>query len=208
MDDRLFARTVSELTTRDPDLAALVAAHGIPPLWLRPPGFASLVLFILEQQVSLASAAAAYRKVLDRVGTMAPEELLATTPEELRLDGVSRQKDRYLRALAAAVTTGELDLPGLDALPDDEVRRALIALPGVGRWTADVYLLACLGRPDLWPVGDRASRWLRPRRWVSTTCPTRLGWSSWVSGGDRTGPPRRGCCGTATSSVAAAPRHP
>ena len=156
MDDRLFARSVSELTAHDPDLAALVAEHGIPPLWLRPPGFASLVLFILEQQVSLASAAAAYRKVLERVGTMAPEPLLATTPDELRLDGVSRQKDRYLRALAAAVVTGELDLPGLDALTDDEVRRALIALPGIGRWTADVYLLACLGRADLWPVGDRA----------------------------------------------------
>jgi len=156
VDDRLFARTVAELAAHDDDLAALVAAHGIPPLWLRPPGFASLVLFILEQQVSLASAAAAYRKVLERVGTMAPEALLETTPDDLRVDGVSRQKDRYLRALAAAVMTGELDLPGLDDLSDDEVRRALIALPGIGRWTADVYLLACLGRPDLWPIGDRA----------------------------------------------------
>lgn len=156
MDDRLFARTVAELTRDDGDLAALVDEHGIPPLWLRPPGFPSLVLFILEQQVSLASAAAAYRKVLDRLGAMAPEALLATTPEELRVDGVSRQKDRYLRALASAVLAGELDLPGLEALGDDEVRRALTALPGIGRWTADVYLLACLGRPDLWPVGDRA----------------------------------------------------
>lgn len=156
MDDRLFARTVAELTRDDGDLAALVDEHGIPPLWLRPPGFPSLVLFILEQQVSLASAAAAYRKVLDRLGAMAPEALLATTPEELRVDGVSRQKDRYLRALASAVLAGELDLPGLEALGDDDVRRALTALPGIGRWTADVYLLACLGRPDLWPVGDRA----------------------------------------------------
>lgn len=156
MDDRLFARTFAELTRDDGDLAALVDEHGIPPLWLRPPGFPSLVLFILEQQVSLASAAAAYRKVLDRLGAMAPEALLATTPEELRVDGVSRQKDRYLRALASAVLAGELDLPGLEALGDDDVRRALTALPGIGRWTADVYLLACLGRPDLWPVGDRA----------------------------------------------------
>lgn len=156
MDDRLFARTVAELTRDDGDLAALVDEQGIPPLWLRPPGFPSLVLFILEQQVSLASAAAAYRKVLERLGAMAPEALLATTPEELRVDGVSRQKDRYLRALASAVLAGELDLPGLEALGDDDVRRALTALPGIGRWTADVYLLACLGRPDLWPVGDRA----------------------------------------------------
>ena len=156
MDDRRFARTVAELTAHDRNLAALVAAHGIPPLWLRPPGFASLVLFILEQQVSLASAAAAYGKVLDRLGAMEPQALVATTPEELRADGVSRQKDRYLRSLASAVVAGELDLAALDALPDDEVRRALTALPGIGRWTADVYLLACLGRPDLWPVGDRA----------------------------------------------------
>ena len=156
MDDRLFARAVAELTRDDVDLAALVDEHGIPPLWLRPAGFPSLVLFILEQQVSLASAAAAYRKVLDRLGAMTPEALLASTPEELRVDGVSRQKDRYLRALASAVLAGELDLPGLEALGDDDVRRALTALPGIGRWTADVYLLACLGRPDLWPVGDRA----------------------------------------------------
>ena len=115
------------------------------------------MLFILEQQVSLASAAAAYRKVLERIGTMAPEPLLATTPEELRVDGVSRQKDRYLRALAAGGRDRRAR-PARRSMPstDDEVRRALIALPGIGRWTADVYLLACLGRPDLWPVGDRA----------------------------------------------------
>ena len=156
MDDELFARSVAELTATDPRLARLVAAHGTPALWLRPAGFASLVLFILEQQVSLASAAAANRKVLDRLGTMTPTQLLASTPEQLRQDGVSRQKDRYLRALAAAVESGALELDHLAALPDEDVRAALTAVPGIGRWTADVYLLACLGRPDLWPVGDRA----------------------------------------------------
>ncbi len=144
------------LAAADAQLAAQVAAHGIPDLWLRPPGFPALALFILEQQVSLASAAAAYRRVRDRIGVMTPRGILATTAEELREDGVSRQKDRYLRALADAVTTGALDLDGLDVLDDDEVRRRLTALPGIGVWTADVYLLACLGRPDLWPVGDRA----------------------------------------------------
>ena len=156
MDDDLFARTVAGLTADDPHLAELVATHGTPALWLRPTGFPSLVLFILEQQVSLASAAAAYRKVVERIGDMTPGALLATTPEELRLDGVSRQKDRYVRALATAVETGDLDLDGLADLDDAAVRHALTALPGIGRWTADVYLLACLGRPDLWPVGDRA----------------------------------------------------
>ena len=156
MDQTSFERAVGELTGTDPHLAALVREHGTPALWLRPAGFPSLVLFVLEQQVSLASAAAAYRRVAARVGPMTPARLLATTPEELRADGVSRQKDRYLRALALAVESGELDLDALAELPDEAVRRALMALPGIGRWTADVYLLACLGRPDLWPVGDRA----------------------------------------------------
>ena len=151
-----FDGAVAELVGRDPELAKLVAEHGVPVLWTRPPGFQSLVLFILEQQVSLASAAAAYTKVLKRIGVMEPVALLATTPEQLRIDGVSRQKDRYLRALATAVQSGELELDRLTDLPDDEVRRELMALPGIGLWTADVYLLACLNRPDLWPVGDRA----------------------------------------------------
>jgi DNA-3-methyladenine glycosylase II len=156
VDDEIFTCAVSELTTTDPNLADLVAAHGIPTLWRRPPGFASLVLFVLEQQVSLASAAAAYAKVLTRVGVVAPATVLATTAEQLRLDGVSRQKDRYLRALATAVQGGELDLDALVTLEDHEVRASLLALPGIGPWTADVYLLACLGRPDVWPAGDRA----------------------------------------------------
>jgi DNA-3-methyladenine glycosylase II len=156
VDQREFERVVAQLTTADSALADVVACHGVPPLWRRPPGFPSLVLFILEQQVSLASAAAAYRKVLDRVGRMEPERLLGTTAEELRADGVSRQKDRYLRSLAVAVSAGDLDLESLADLDDDSVRAALMALPGIGRWTADVYLLACLVRPDLWPVGDRA----------------------------------------------------
>jgi DNA-3-methyladenine glycosylase II len=156
VDQALFDETVASLVAQDADLARLVAQQGIPELWLRPTGFPSLILFILEQQVSLASAAAAYRKVLDRIGTMVPAALLAATPDELRLDGVSRQKDRYLRALADAIETGTLDLDALADLDDATVRKALMALPGIGRWTADVYLLACLGRPDLWPVGDRA----------------------------------------------------
>ena len=76
--------------------------------------------------------------------------------DRLRADGVSRQKDRYLRALATAVDTGALDLDALAALPDDDVTRQVTALPGIGRWTAEAYLLACLDRPDVWPVGDRA----------------------------------------------------
>ncbi len=147
---------MAALVASDAALAAVVAEHGEPAFWHRPAGFRSLVLLILEQQVSLASGAAAYRRLRDRVRAVTPENLLAVSPEEMRVDGVSRQKDRYLRALSEAVAAGDLDLDGLDALDDDAVRAALVALPGIGPWTADVYLLACLGRPDLWPVGDRA----------------------------------------------------
>lgn len=147
---------VAELAAADATLAAVVAEHGVPDRWTRPPGFPALVLLILEQQVSLASGAAAYRRVAERAGGMTPERLLAVPPADLRVAGVSRQKDRYLRALAEAVTTGTLDLAALQEVGDDEVRTALTRLPGVGTWTADAYLLACLDRPDVWPVGDRA----------------------------------------------------
>jgi len=156
LDAGAFARAARLLAKRDAALRQIVRAFGLPPFWQRPAGFQSLVLFILEQQVSLASAAAAYRRIKERLETIEPGRLLAASTEELRADGVSRQKDRYLRALAQAIGEEQLDLDTLALLPDDEVRKSLVALPGIGRWTADVYLLACLGRPDIWPVGDRA----------------------------------------------------
>ena len=157
MDPQEWQRHVTAVAASDEHLAAEIADHGTPERWWRPPGFPSLVLLILEQQVSLASAAAAYGRVRARTGgVMTAIALLATTTEELRADGVSRQKDRYLRALSTAVDGGDLDLERLATLSDDEVARELTALPGIGRWTAQAYLLACLDRPDVWPVGDRA----------------------------------------------------
>ena len=147
---------IATLAETDPALGAIVAEFELPTHWLRPAGFPSLVLFILEQQVSLASAAAAYRRIVARLGAMEPERMLAASVSDLRADGVSRQKDRYLRELASAIGSGDLDLESLQVVSDDEVRGRLMALPGIGRWTADVYLLACLDRPDVWPVGDRA----------------------------------------------------
>lgn len=149
-------RHVTAVAATDEHLAAELADSGMPERWSRPPGFPSLVLLILEQQVSLASAAAAYERVRARTGAMTPVAVLATTTEELRADGVSRQKDRYLRALSTAVDTGALDLDRLAHLSDAEVLTELVTLPGIGRWTAEAYLLACLDRPDVWPVGDRA----------------------------------------------------
>lgn len=151
-----FSATIDHLVRVDRDLASLVNEYGAPAFWQRPAGYPSLVLFILEQQVSLASAAAAYRRLSSGLGQVTPALILAASPEDLRASGVSRQKDRYLRALASAVETGDLDLVSLAQANDEVVRSKLMEIPGIGRWTADVYLLACLGRPDLWPVADRA----------------------------------------------------
>jgi DNA-3-methyladenine glycosylase II len=156
LDERSFAAAVAELCTADPDLAAIVERHGIPEFWAREPGFATLVLLILEQQVSLASARAAYDRLVLRLGGLTPRGVLDSTDEELRADGFSRQKNRYARALAAAIEEGALDLDAVAGLDDVAVRQALVALPGIGPWTAEVYLLSALRRPDTWPTGDIA----------------------------------------------------
>jgi DNA-3-methyladenine glycosylase II len=151
-----FRTAVVTLTAADPVLSAVVGRHGDPPFWHRPPGFATMILFILEQQVSLASAKAAFDRLEGRVRHVEPEAIRTSTDAELRADGFSRQKAGYARALASAVLSGDLRFEALTALEDDDVRRALVALPGIGPWTADVYLLSCLRRPDVWPAGDRA----------------------------------------------------
>jgi DNA-3-methyladenine glycosylase II len=156
LDDASFAAAVTELSASDPDLAAIVERHGSPEFWAREPGFPTLVLLILEQQVSLASARAAYDRLVLRLGALTPRGVLESSDAELRADGFSRQKNRYVRVLAAAIEGGELDLDAVAALDDDEVRVALIALPGIGPWTAEVYLLSALRRPDTWPTGDIA----------------------------------------------------
>ncbi len=157
LDDTLLEEAVSRLASLDPDLAAVVDAFGVPPLWDRPASFETLVLLILEQQVSLASARAAYDRLAARLGGLVtPDGLSRLTDEALREDGFSRQKTRYARVLADTIATGALDLAELAAAADEDVRAALTALPGIGPWTADVYLVMALRRPDAFPVGDLA----------------------------------------------------
>jgi len=151
-----FRAAADELAGRDAVLGAIVHRHDVPEFWARPPGFATLLLLILEQQVSLASARAAYERVDTRLGGVTPLALLELSDAELREDGFSRQKTRYARALASALLAGELDLELVAELDDDGAREALVALPGIGPWTAEVYLLSALRRPDTWPVGDIA----------------------------------------------------
>ena len=147
---------VAVLAARDAGLAAIAARYGTPPLWAREPGFATLVHLILEQQVSLASAKAAFDRLVVATDPLTPAALLALDDTELLAIGFSRQKARYARALAAAVAAGDLDLDALPAADDEEVDRRLTALPGIGPWTATIYRLMVLLRPDAWPVGDIA----------------------------------------------------
>jgi DNA-3-methyladenine glycosylase II len=156
LDETSFAAAAAQLCEGDPDLATIVDRHGLPDFWAREPGFETLVLLILEQQVSLASAKAAYDRLSARLGVVTPDGVLRSSDEELRADGFSRQKNRYVRALSAALADGSLDLGAVARLDDEGARRALVALPGIGPWTAEVYLLSALRRPDTWPVGDIA----------------------------------------------------
>jgi DNA-3-methyladenine glycosylase II len=146
---------VDELAVRDARLARIVDAHGVPPLWDRPPGFTTLVRIILEQQVSLASAAALFTKLEHQCdGSVMPGRVAATGEPGLLAIGFTRQKARYVVGLARQVDAGAVSLERIARLPDDDARAALIAIPGVGPWTAGVYLLMALRRPDVWPPGD------------------------------------------------------
>jgi DNA-3-methyladenine glycosylase II len=156
MTEAGLRRGVDELARREPRFAAVVARHGYPPTWSRAPGFASLIHIILEQQVSLASARAAFDRLRMLADPLTPESLLRLDDLRLREAGLSRQKIRYARAAASAVTSGSLDLAALSRLDDDAVDAGLRSLPGVGPWTASIYRLSALGRPDAWPAGDLA----------------------------------------------------
>ena len=148
---------LAEICAADSDLAGVVAAYGPPPIWRRPAGFRTLLYLILEQQVSLASARATYEKLVARLGAEPePELFLALNDDDLRSVGFSRQKTRYGRALAEAVRDGTLKLDGLRRRDDEAAKAELMQLPGIGHWTADIYLMEALGRPDVWPVGDLA----------------------------------------------------
>jgi DNA-3-methyladenine glycosylase II len=156
-DEAALAIAVAELAARDPALAGIVERHGSPPLWDRRPGFATLLHIVLEQQVSLASAQAAFdRLTVASDGAVTPERFLRFSDAELLGFGFSRQKARYVRALAAALSAGDLDLEGLSAMDDEPAHAALQSIPGIGPWTSTIYLLMVLGRPDVWPAGDIA----------------------------------------------------
>lgn len=144
------------LARRDPDIARAYRDCGLPPDRRRPPGFASLMQIIMAQQVSAHSAKAIIDRLSAAADPLTPETFLAFDEDDLKAIGLSRQKMRYGRALSEDVLTGHLDLDGLVALDDDAILAELCRAKGIGRWTAEVYMLFALGRPDVWPAGDLA----------------------------------------------------
>ena len=156
LDKPTLHKATQTLAQKDPKLAKVVEKHGTPPLWDREPGFPTLVKIILEQQVSLASAQACYDKLLETINPLTPKKFLTLSDTELKQIGYSRQKTRYTRILAEIIETGELDLDKLQEQDDQEVFETLTSLKGIGPWTASIYLLMALLRPDVWPEGDLA----------------------------------------------------
>jgi DNA-3-methyladenine glycosylase II len=152
----LLQQGARALVARDADLARIHRRLGDPPIWGRRPGFPALVKIILEQQVSLRSAAAMYRRIDTHVGGLNPQALERIGVAGLRRLGVTRQKAAYCHGLAQRVIDGTLDLAAIARAADDEGRRMLLDVPGLGPWSVDIYYLMALRRPDVWPRGDLA----------------------------------------------------
>ena len=154
--EKNFRTICDQLARKDAGLKAIIREHGYPPMWTRPNRFQTLVLTILEQQVSLASAYAAFKKLREKIGYVTPAKLLQLSDAEMRACYFTRQKMGYARGLAIAVQSGSVRLSQLAFLPDEAVREKLIVLKGIGHWTIDVYLMHALQRTDLFPLGDIA----------------------------------------------------
>jgi DNA-3-methyladenine glycosylase II len=156
LDEPALAHAVRRLARAEPRFARIVKRHGPPPLWPREPGFETLVLLMLEQQVSLAQARAMFARIANATAAVTPANIAALGESGLRALGVTRQKSAYLAALAGQLVRKSLDLETVGALPDLEAAEALDALHGVGPWTAQCYLLFALRRADVFPAADLA----------------------------------------------------
>ncbi|HZW46967.1 MAG TPA: DNA-3-methyladenine glycosylase [Microvirga sp.] len=154
--DAVLKRGLKALAKADPVMARLVADGVVPQLRKRPPGFEGLAWIIVGQQVSTASATAIWGRLRALLDPPSPERLLSLSDEELRGAGLSAMKVRTIRATAIEIVEGRLPLDRLHALPADEAHDLLTRVKGIGPWTADIYLLFCLGHPDAFPGGDLA----------------------------------------------------
>lgn len=186
LDVRSLLRGAAYLSRSDPDLGAVVRRHGPPPLWARQPGIATLIRIILEQQVSLASGRAVYRRLEDHLGDVTAEAITQCGAADLRRLGLTRQKAAYCVAVAEQIAIGELNLRRVARATAIAAQLELQRVKGIGPWTADVYLLMALRRPDVWPTGDIAlltalqhARQLPRRPTVEEAAEHALRWTPW-----------------------------
>lgn len=156
MTPDFIRETLDALGKRDPDIAQAIALVGYPEPRNREPGFGALLNIIAAQQVSAASAAAIRARLLAAIDPLTPESFLAASDEMLRAVGFSRRKIEYGRGIAEAMRSGLLDAGRLAAATDEEVIATLTALRGLGRWSAEIYMLFALRRADVWPADDLA----------------------------------------------------
>lgn len=154
--DAALERGLRSLTRRDPLMKRLVALGARPPLRKRDPGFHGLAGIIVSQQLSTASAGAIWARLTERFPGLSPDDISHAADESLRAVGLSAPKIRTLRGIAAAIAEGGLPLDSLGDREADEAHALLTAVKGIGPWTADIYLLFCLGHPDAFPAGDLA----------------------------------------------------
>jgi len=153
-----LGRGIARLSELEPRFGLVHKVTGDPPLRREPPGFTALMRMIVYQHVSLASAGAVWRRLQDDLGGTSAEAIAVLAPDDLRRAGLTNAKARACLALAQDVVAGAVDLDRLAQASDAEARAGLVALPGIGPWTAELYLLTCLGRTDAWPGGDVALR--------------------------------------------------
>jgi DNA-3-methyladenine glycosylase II len=149
-------QAIEYLSEKDTIFKLIIEKYGLPTIPKRPQGFETLVLLILEQQVSIDSAKATFLKLREKIKIFEPSILVDLQDEEFRTLGVSRQKTSYIKALSVAILNKDIDLESLPTKTADQVRQELIKIKGIGNWTIDIYLMFCLQAPDLLPLGDIA----------------------------------------------------
>ncbi len=154
--DGQIADAVARLVRIEPRFAAVCAAHGCPPLRRMPGGLPGLLRIVTDQLISLKAGEAIWRRVEARLAPFEPARLARMRQETLMRLGLSGAKARCFKAVAGAVADGQLDFASLHQMPDAQALATLTALPGIGPWTADIYLLSAMGRADAWPAGDLA----------------------------------------------------
>jgi len=149
-------KCIPYLLQQDKIFQQIIDLYGEPHISIRPEGFESLCKLIIEQQVSLASAKACYLKMESFLGKVSPENILNASDEDLRNNAISKQKIVYLKELSKAILNGELRLETLSSKPEEQIKAELTAIKGIGNWTADVYIMFCLKKEDVFPIGDIA----------------------------------------------------